>query len=165
MQLKDSNRRYILLGTVVFIIVGLIVAKVMAKGQDEYFLTNELLYQKTQELYLDGKYEEAQIYINELLINQPNSEVVNYMGGLIAATNKEFKNAAILMQKTLDINPHKVEDPVFMLQLGEIFYKAERYEEAKVVLTHCQEAGWVPEESPNYQEKVTELLNAIENLE
>ena len=85
------------------------------------------------------------------------------MGGLIAAINQDYKKAAILMQKTLDLNPYKVEDPIFMLQMGEIFYRAERYEDAKVVLTRCKEMGWEPEQFPNYQQKVSELLSSIEN--
>lgn len=165
MELRESHRRYILLGIVGFIIVGLIVTKVMAKSQDQEFIRNELLFEHVQQLYTEEKYEEALVYVNELLKRQPNSEVVNYMAGLITATNKEFINAANLMQKTLEMNPYKVEDPVFMLQLGEIFYKAERFEDAKEVLTHCQEMGWAPEEYPNYQEQVSKFLNVIENQE
>lgn len=165
MQLKESHRKYILLGIIAFIIVGFITAKIMAKDQDEQFLKNELIYQQAQQLYMEGDYENAYLYINELLKIQPNSEAVNYMAGLIAATNNEYKNAAILMQKTLDINPHKVDDPVFMLQLGEVFYHAERYQDAKVVLTRCKERNWKPEQYPSYQEKVAELLMSIENLE
>lgn len=165
MQLKESHRNYILLGMIAIIIIGLVAAKITAKAQDKEFLKNELLYEQVSQLYQKGNYEESQKYINELLKTQPNSEVVNYMGGLIAATNSEFKQAAILMQKTLDINPYKAEDPVFMLQLGEIMSKAERYEEAKIVLTRCQEAGWAPEDYPNYQEQVAQLLTSIENKE
>lgn len=163
MKLKESHRKYILLGLLGFIIIGLIVAKFMAKNQDEYFLKNELLYEQVQKLYNEDNFEEAAIYIEELLKTQPNSEVVNYMGALISAINQEYNKAAILMQKTLDINPYRVEDPIFMLQLGEIFFKAERYEDAKTVLIRCQEWWWQPEEYPNYQERVQELLTAIKN--
>ncbi|MEK4282873.1 MULTISPECIES: tetratricopeptide repeat protein [unclassified Ureibacillus] len=163
MKLKELHRKYILLGMIGFIIIGLMVAKVMAKNQDEYFLKNELLYDQVQRLYNEENFEEAAIYIEELLKNQPNSEVVNYMGGLISAINQDYNKAAILMQKALDTNPYRVEDPIFMLQLGEIFFKAERYEDAKTVLIRCQEWWWQPEEYPNYQERVQELLTAIKN--
>ncbi len=52
-----------------------------------------------------------------------------------------------------------------MIQLGEIFVAAERYEDAKIVLLRCQEWGWAPEEIPNYQEHVATLLAQIENLQ
>lgn len=163
MKLRESHRKYILLGMIGFIIVGLITANVMAKKQDQEFIKNELLYDQVQQMYNSGNYEEALVYINELLKTQPNSEAVNHMGGLISAINKEYSKAAILLQKTLDINPYKVEDPIFMLQLGEVFYQAERYEDAKVVLNLCKEMGWEPEELPKYQEKVSELLTSIQN--
>lgn len=165
MKLKESYRKYILLGVIGFIIIGLIVAKIMAKNQDEQFIRNDLLYEQVQKLYNEENYEEAVVYIEELLKTQPNSEVVNYMGALIYSINQDYNKAAILMQKTLDINPHKVDDAIFMLQLGEIFYQAKRYDDARIVLTHCQEKGWAPEEYPNYQDKVLELLNSIENQE
>ena len=73
-------------------------------------------------------------------------------------------SAAVHMQKTLDINPHKVEDAMFMLQFGEILFFAQRYDNAKTVLTRCQESGWVPAEYPEYQQRVQELLTAIEQV-
>jgi predicted Zn-dependent protease len=163
MRLRESHRKYILLGLVFFIVVGLIFAKVMAKKQDEQFLTNELLFEQAQQLYAEGDYESATKYINEVLKKQPNSEIVNYTAGLISVLNEDYKKAAILLQKTIEINPHRVEDPIFMLQLGETFYHAERMDDAKIVLKHCQDAGWAPDKMPSYQERVTELLNSIEN--
>lgn len=165
MKLKESQRKYILLGLIGFIIIGLMVAKVMAKNQDEQFKKNELLYEQVQQLYQNGNYEEASIYIEELLKTQPDSEIVNYMGGLIAAINQDHKKAVNLMEITLNINPHKVEDPIFMLQLGQLFYEAERYEDAKVVLTRCQEMGWAPENYPDYQKTVADLLTQMKNKE
>lgn len=163
MKLKESHRRYILLGFIGFIIVGLIVAKVMAKNQSEQFLKDELLYEQIRQLYQEDQYEQAAIYVDELLKTQPNSEVVNYTGGLIAAMNKDYKKAANLLEKTLNLNPHKVEDPMFMLQLGQAFYQVERFEDAIVVLTHCQEMGWAPEDYPEYQTQVSKILTKINN--
>nr|WP_106783588.1 hypothetical protein [Lysinibacillus timonensis] len=164
MKLRESTRRYILLGMITFVILGVFVAKVLASGQDEQFAKEDLLYQQAMQLSINGDYQNASIYINELLKTQSDSEDANYLGGLIAANLGEIQQAAILLQKTIDLNPHRVEDPMFMLQLGEMFYRAERYEDAKIVLTKCQEAGWAPEEMPNYQTKVAELLSSIENM-
>lgn len=103
--------------------------------------------------------------IDELLLKQPDLEVVNYLGGLIAAGNDDYSKGAILLQKTLDINPHKVEDEMFMLQFGELLFFAERLEDAKVVLEKCRDSGWTSETYPMYQERVTELLTQIENMQ
>lgn len=164
MTFTEPKRKYILLGIIACIVMGLIVAKVMASKQDKEFLTEDILYQQATQLYTEGNYTEAMVYINDLLKAQPNSEAINYLGGLIAANNNETKQAVILLQKTLDINPHNVEDPMFMLQFGEVLFFAERYEDANTVLNRCQESAWAPEEYPDYQNRVTELLTQIENM-
>lgn len=164
MQFTESTRKYILLGIVAFIIVGFITAKVFASKQDEEFLTEDMLYQQSTQLYSEGNYAEASNFINELLFKQPKSEAVNYLGGLVAANLGDYTQSAILLQKTLDINPHKVEDPMFMLQFGEVLFFAERHQDAKIVLEKCREWNWVPESYPTYQERVTELLTQIENM-
>ncbi|ATP39027.1 hypothetical protein CSE16_02745 [Solibacillus sp. R5-41] len=165
MNLKESTRKYILLGALLFIIVGLISAKVLANGQDTQFTKEDALYQQAAQLYSDGNYAEALDYMKELLVAQPKSEAVNYLGGLVAANAKEYEQAAILLQKTLDINPHKVEDAMFMLQFGEVLVLAERKEDAKTVLVRCQESAWAPEDFPEYQNRVAELLAQIENIQ
>ncbi|MEO4054102.1 hypothetical protein [Solibacillus sp. CAU 1738] len=163
MTFTDTKKKYILLSMIAFIVIGLIAAKVMASNQDNKFTTEDVLYQQAAQMYNEGNYTEAAIYINELIKSQPNSEVVNYLGGLIAANNDEAARSAILLQKTLDINPYKVEDPMFMLQFAEVLVMAELFENAKTVLTRCQESVWAPEEYPDYQNRVTELLTQIEN--
>ncbi|MBD8037765.1 hypothetical protein H9635_13520 [Solibacillus sp. A46] len=164
MRFRESTRKYILIGFVAFIIVGFITAKVLASKQDKEFLVDDTLYQQASQLYNDGNYPAAGELINDLLLRQPNSETVNYLGGLINANNANYNQSAILLQKTLDINPHKVEDPMFMLQFGEVLFFADRFEDSKIVLEKCREWGWVPESYPNYQDRVTELLNQIENM-
>lgn len=163
MQFQESTRKYILVGFVAFIFIGVIAANVMAKSQDDEFLMEDMLYQQAVQFYTDGNYDEASEMVNELLKKQPNSEVVNHLGGAIAATKLDYVQAAIFYQKTLDINPHKVEDPMFMIQFGEVLASAERPEDAKVVLEKCREQGWAPEDYPDYQTRVTELLTQIEN--
>ena len=163
MRFTESTRKYILLGFVVFIILGVIIARVMAGQQDEDFVTQSSLYQQSTQLYSEGNYGESLKELQQLLKEQPNSEVVNYMAALAAASNGEVKQSATWMQKVLDINPHKVEDPMFMLQFGEILTLAERFEDAKVVLIRCQQSAWAPAEYPDYQARVAQLLTEIEN--
>lgn len=164
MQFTESTRKYILIGFITFIIAGFITAKVLASKQDEEFALDDLLYQQATQLYNEENYSVAGEKINVLLLRQPKSEMVNYLGGLISGNTGEYKQSAILLQKTLDINPHRVEDPMFMLQFGEVLFFAERYKDAKLVLEKCREWGWVPESYPTYQEHVMELLTQIENM-
>lgn len=163
MTFKESTRKYILLSTVILIVIGLVSAKVLAKKQNNEFVANEMLYEQAVQLYSTGNNDEASTLIEELLKKQPQSEIVNYLGGMIAAGNEDYGQAAVLLQKTLDINPHKVEDAMFMLQFAEVLVHVERNDDAVVILERCREAGWAPEELPTYQDRVTQLLTDIEN--
>lgn len=163
MTFKESTRKYILVGTVIFIIIGLVSAKVLAKKQDNEFGTNEAQYDQAVQLYSAGNTAEASSLIDELLKKQPKSEIVNYLGGMIAAGNEDYGQAAVLLQKVLDINPYKVEDAMFMLQFAEVLVHVERFDDAVVILERCREAEWAPEEFPTYQERVAQLLTDIEN--
>lgn len=160
MRFRESTRKYILIGFVAFIIVGFITAKVLASKQDKEFLVDDTLYQQASQLYNDGNYPAAGELINDLLLRQPNSESVNYLGGLINANNANYNQSAILLQKTLDINPHKVEDPMFMLQFGEVLFFADRFEDSKIVLEKCREWGWVHESNPNYRGPCYRIINS-----
>lgn len=164
MSINESSRKYVLLGLIAFIIIGLIVSSFLGKKQDEVFETENFLYQQALQLYEAGEYTNAQNIISDLLVKKSDSEIINYLGGLIAASNQEYSSAAILMQKALDINPHLVEAPMFMIQFGEILFHAERFDDARIVLERCREWDWVPEEYPNYQEQVREMLMQIENM-
>ena len=165
MTFTESVRKYILSGIVALVAIGLIVASVLAGKQDEEFMMSESLYNQAVQLQANGDLEDAELMISEVLKKHPHSEVANYVAGLTTAQNDDMKKAAIYMQKVLDINPHKVEDPRFMIQLGEIFVGAEKYEEAKIVLLRCQESQWTLEDFPNYQEHISTLLAQIENLQ
>lgn len=165
MTFTESTRKYILSGIVAFVVIGLIVASVLANKQDKEFLMTESLYNQALQLQGNGDLEEATLTISEVLKKQPYSEIANYVAGLTTAQKGDMKQAAIYMKKVLDINPHRVEDPRFMLQMGEIFLGAEKYEEAKIVLLRCQESQWTLEDIPNYQEHVVALLSQIENLQ
>ena len=163
MTFKESTRKYLLVGIVIFIIIGLVSAKVLAKKQDNEFVANEALYEQAVQLYSTGNTADAGSLIDELLKKQPESEIVNYLGGMVAAGNEDYGQAAVLLQKVLDINPYKVEDPMFMLQFAEVLVHVERFDDAAVILERCREAEWAPEEFPTYQERVTQLLADIES--
>lgn len=163
MTLSESKRKYILLIIVLIVFIGIISAKVMAKDQDENFATDDALYKHIVQLHESKNYAEASSYVSELLKSQPNSELVNNYGAIIAASLDETTQAAILYQKTLDINPYNVESPLFMLQYAEVLVQEKRYEDAKKILTVAKDSRWAPEEYPDYQQRVNELLTYIEN--
>lgn len=165
MQLTESTRKYILLGIVAFIVIGFMTAKVLASKQNEEFLMDDILYQQASQLYMEGDYPAAGEVIRELLLRQPTSEAVNYLGGVITANIGDYKQSAILLQKTLEINPHKVEDAMFMLQFGEVLFYAERYEDSKLVLVRGRELGWPQHADLKHKERYTELLTQIENIQ
>lgn len=164
MNLSESNRKSILLTVVGVIIIGIIVAKWMGNKQDEQFVYEEQLYNTVAQYVNEENAQEASTYLQELLKTQSDDEEVNYLAAIVYAKMEDTEAAAVHMQKTLDINPHKVEDAMFMLQFGEILFFAQRYDDAKTVLTRCQESGWVPGEYPEYQQRVQELLTAIEQV-
>lgn len=163
-NLSEVNRKYILLAVVGVIILGIIGAKWMGSKQDEQFVYEDQLYSAAVQYVNEGNTQEASTYLQELLKTQPDAEAVNYLAAIVYANTEDMAAAAVHMQKTLDINPHKVEDAMFMLQFGEILFFSERYDDAKTVLTRCQESGWVLEEYPEYQQRVQELLTAIEQV-
>lgn len=164
MTFTEPVRKYMLSGIVALVVIGLIVAGVLANNQDEEFLMDESLYNNAVQLQSNGDLDGAEVALSQVLKSQPNSEVANYVAALTIAQNGDLKRAAIYMQKVLDINPYKVEDPRFMIQLGEIFVGAGKYEEAKIVLLRCQESQWSLDDFPNYQAHVAALLTQIENL-
>lgn len=161
MVINDSIRKYILLGIILMIVGGVFVSKIMGAKQDEEFALDDALYQQATNLNSEGNYSEAAVYSQELLKRQPDSEIANYLGGLLAVQTGEVQQAVILLQKVLDINPYKAEDAMFMLRFAEVLILAERNEDAKIVLERCRTWGWAPEEYPTYQERVTELLMTI----
>ncbi|AOV08793.1 tetratricopeptide repeat protein [Sporosarcina ureilytica] len=156
MKLEESTRKYIFTGLFLFIIIGLITAGVMGKKQDGVFHSDELLYSTAVERLQARDYATALSMLESIEARNSPSEAVNYMIGLAASNNGEVEKGIRHMQRSLDINPHKVEDSLFMLQYGEMLITAEMSEEAQEVLERCA-ALPVPESFPQYQERVAEL--------
>ncbi|KYG90270.1 hypothetical protein A0U40_08510 [[Bacillus] sp. KCTC 13219] len=164
MHINEVTRKYILLGIVVLILGGLSVANVLASKQNTKFETEDFIYQQALQMYRSESYTEAKLLISDLLLEHADSEMINYLAGLIDASNGEYTSAAIYMQKALDINPHKVEEPMFMLQFGEVLFLSERFDDAKIVLNRCKESDWQPDDYPDYQAQVQDMLTQIENM-
>ncbi len=160
MNLSHSTRKYILIGIVLIVLAGLISACSMGKKQDAAYQINDLEYSQVVQQIQEGNFVGALEASKTLESNQSNSEQVNYMIALAAANSGEIEKGLIHMQKTLDLNPHKVEDSMFMLQLAQFLMIAERTDEAGLVLERCTTLP-TPETYPNYQEDVAQLQQQL----
>lgn len=67
MEFTDKVRTYIFASLVAFVVIGLIVANVMASKQDDNFAMNEALYNQAVQLQTDGNYEGAWEAISKVL--------------------------------------------------------------------------------------------------
>ena len=160
MNVSDSARRFIVMGLSLFVILGLIVASIMGSKQDKEFQANDELFGLMAQQLQDGNYSEA-LSAGELLAeNQKSSEKVNYFTALAAMNAEEIDKALVHMQRALDINPHNVENSMFMLQYAEMLIGAEQKVEASQVLERCEVLP-VPEVYPEYKEHVLHLQEQL----
>lgn len=160
MNVTDSARKYISLGLIAAVFIGLIVASIMAKKQNEVFAMNDNVYKIMAQQAEEGDYSSVLEAADMLEESQKMSEPVSYLLA-IASINEDDANQAIIhMQRALDINPHKVEDSMFMLQYAEMLSIAEKTDEALQVLEVCETLS-VPESFPEYEERVIELKEQL----
>jgi len=160
MNLSVSQRKYILLGLVVFVLLGTVTASIMGKKQDKVFQLNDLEYNQVVQQLQDGNYVEAFEASRHLENRQVSSEAVNYIIALAAANFGNVEKGLNHMQRTLDINPHRVESSVFMLQYAEFLIMVDRNDDAMEVLNRCATLP-IPESYPQYQERVIQLQEQI----
>lgn len=156
MNLRDSSKKYIVIGLSLFVMLGLITASILGKKQDTAFQLDDVEYSHVVQQFQEGQYAEVIEKSTALEIRQGSSEQVNYLIALASANTGEIEKSLRHMQRTLDINPHRVEDSMFMLQFAEFLVMAEQKEEAELVLERCVSLP-VPESLPDYQERVAEL--------
>ena len=160
MNVSDSARRYIVMGLALFVILGLITASIMGNKQDEAFQTNNMLYGVMVQQLQEEKFSDALATAEMLEEYLKSSELVSYLVSLAAINVGEIDKALMYMQRTLDINPHKVEDSMFMLQYAEMLVQAEKKDEATQVLERC-EVLLVPEIYPDYKERILQLQEQL----
>lgn len=160
-NMVEKRWKVVLTSMLIFILVGLVLANILRKDQDKTFENNYIEYNQLVEAYSTGDINSAFLIGTNLLKKIPSSEQVNYVTGLAALDSSDYNMAAVLLQKTLDLNPHKVEDPIFMINFGEALFYSEKLSEAQIVLMRCKDSGWMPENYPDYQNRVSELLDLI----
>ena len=156
MKINDLSRKYIVIGFSLFVLIGLITASIMGKKQDKAFEVDEVEYSNIVQQFQEGNYTDALNKSVTLENSQASSEQVNYLIALTAANLGQFEKSLRHMQRTLDINPHRVEDSMFMLQYAEFLVMENQKDEAEIVLDLCVTLP-IPEDFPEYQERVAQL--------
>lgn len=149
-----------MIGIIFVLAVGLFVASFMGKKQDNAFQTDQQVYQLAIQQLQEGNYDVALSEMETLQEHESDSESVHYITALAAVNAGGTEKALVHMQRVLDINPHKVEDSMFMLQYAEMLIGIEALDHAKIVLERC-EALAIPENYPEYQEKVAEFQEYV----
>jgi predicted Zn-dependent protease len=160
MKMTDTTVRYVVAGVVIALLVGLGYASFSGKKQDEQFTREQAMYNQTLQHEQKGQYDQALPLLKQIEKEQPNSVPVKYYTGLALANKGDWTGAAQEFQNSINLNPYKVEDSIFMLQYAEVLTYAKKLEEAKVVLEHCKKLS-VPAQMPDYQDKVNAMLQKI----
>ena len=148
------------MGLALFVILVLITASIIGNKQDIAFQNNNVLYGLMTQQLQEGNYSDALVAAEVLGESQKSSEVVNYFTALAAINLGEIDKALMYMQRALNINPHKVEDSMFMLQYAEMLVEAEKKAEAIQVLERCEVLS-VPESYPDYKERILQLQEQL----
>lgn len=160
MNVSDLTRKFIVLGFSLFIIIGIIAASIMGKKQDTAFQIDDIEYNNAVSQLQEGNYAGVLEGTIALKSRQKSSEPVNYLIALAAGNVGEVEESLKYMQRTLDINPYKVEDSLFMLQYAEFLVMADLKEKAELVLEKCVALS-VPESYPQYKERVAQLQQQL----
>lgn len=157
MKLTDTSVRYIVAAVVLFILVGFSYANISGNNQDEEFETANVLYQQAIAQLQEGNYEQSLELLKQVETVNPDSAKVKQYLGLSLASTGDYATAAEKYEKTIELNPHMIEDSLFMIQYANILILTEQKEAALVVLEQCESLR-VPEEMPDYKEQVAKLI-------
>ncbi len=156
-----KKENYFLLGFTALVIIGLIIANFMGKSQDKEFSQEALNFAEMASALQDGQYEKVLEKSISLEKHQSRSELYNYTIGIAEANLGDVEKSVRHFQRILDINPHKVEDSMFMLQYARILAIAEKKDEARTVLERCASLP-APDTFPEYQEMVVQLEKQLD---
>ena len=158
-----KNTKLVILISVAVIIIGLATAILLGKKQDEHFAEEQAIYSQANSAYQAKDYKQALQLIKPLVEEHADNEKINYLASLISYSAGYYADSAKYGQTALDLNPHRVEKPMFMLRLGLAYYFAKDYEKARIVFQYCLDANFQPEEMSNYREMIEEYIGKIPN--
>ncbi|WP_066297074.1 tetratricopeptide repeat protein [Bacillus sp. FJAT-29937] len=158
--MKETYRKLILLGLVLFIVVGSIYTYKQGKKQDKKYLEDLQGYHISLTEIQEGKFDYSKEELAKLHNTYPDQANITWNLGLVYAMDRDFKKAALYYQKAVDQRPFIVQEPMFSLQFAEILFFKEEYTVSKQYLEHLKKIG-VPEE---FNTRVDELLAYIETI-
>lgn len=162
LEFDNKSSRYIIIGLLLTITIGIISTSIVGKRDNHKFLTEQKLYNQALDSMRQNDFESAYSLISPLKEKYRESELVNYSLAVAASNSGEEKEGYIHMQRALDLNPYNVEDPMFMLQFAQILVMNEKYKEASEVLAVCKKFT-PPENYPQYQETIQQLNEIVES--
>ncbi len=152
--MKEIYRKVILLGMVLFIVIGIIYNFQKGRAQDKRFLEESYTYQLSLSLLENNDYENAEKNLLELHKKYENQANVTANLGLAYAYKGDMENAAYYYQKAVEQRPFLIQNPLFSIQFAEILIAIEEYESARQYLDYCKKLD-VPEE---YMPRLEELI-------
>ncbi|MEK5206054.1 tetratricopeptide repeat protein [Psychrobacillus sp. FSL H8-0510] len=161
MKIKDVTVRFMVAVLVALVLIGLGYASLTGNKQDNEMLTEQASFNQALKYIEDEHFNQALQLMKSVERDYSSSHVVKYYIGSTLANLGEWKSAAMVYQKVLDLNPYMVEDSTFMIQYANILINAEKLKEAKEVLVKCKSLP-IPDQMPNYLNQVDTLLTNIQ---
>jgi len=156
--MKEIYRKLILLGLVLFIVIGAIYTYQQGKKQDVSYAADYQSYQLSLAYLQEGDNETAIAQLMELHNRYPDQANITWHLGLSYALERDMDKAIVYFQKAVDQRPFIIQEPLFTLQFAEVLFAKEEYAAAKQYLEHSKTIA-LPEE---YKPRVDELLAQIE---
>jgi predicted Zn-dependent protease len=152
------------------VIIGMTSVFFMGKKQDEQYATASQQYQaaiqlmNTKEGDVASNLSQAVHILENLKENQESSVVVAHNLGLAYAISQNYSEAAQEYKRAVELKPFLTQEPVFMLQFGEILFFNDNKQEAKVVLEKAQTLSGA-EVDETYVARTNELLQSINGMD
>ncbi|MED4351119.1 tetratricopeptide repeat protein [Schinkia azotoformans] len=153
-MMKPNRVKYILLGIMVFVFIGILYTNIMGKKQDDVFKQDYTKYQFALQLLETNEFDKAINELNDLIVNYPDEYTLYFQLGLAYSSQGDFEKAAIHYQKAIDIRPALLGNQTFTFKMGESLYNIKQFDLAKAYLSNP-----VPEQ---FQKQRDELLQIIE---
>lgn len=162
---SSDKQKIMLLSVVIIVVLSFALASYIANGQDEVYELEQSTYAQAVELYNNEQYNEALKLTSKLVTRKDNSEILFYLHALILHELKEYALAKIYFERTLEVNPHYVENPEFMIDFAVTLKDGGFKKDALLVLERCQTLEVEDEEYPEYYEIVEELTKQLHAAE
>lgn len=121
---------------VIIVIVLAVISFQKAIVQKEVMLSNQQLFNQVQHEIKQRQYEEAQNHL-ETLLGQFQQAPIYYLSAEIEMRLGNFNEAAQKMYRVLQLDPHYVDNPKFLLYYLEILISNKDLKRAEQVLQRC----------------------------